>query len=773
MSKKKKILPIIILILIFGILFLGGYTYKKYYQNYLNDIENLKVIEEEIKKQIPHEVMEELSINLNNFEEIIITVNSLNKSVITDSLKVIRPTYLEDDKVVTIEFTITFFPVDPIKNIIYQYLGNSYSFTVDVKVKKQEISKREILEKVASELYLPKITKSSFALPTTISYYEGLEIEWFSSNQDIMTNTGEVVNTGSLILTAILKYGNEQKEISYNLQVVSEFEEIIEVFEDFQNVTTSTTYNTEKTFSGFVATNGIVENEELKLRMPNNATVEYKNVIYNPQKFSFTYQALTSSAFTKDVYIIVMISNDKGLTWTEKEKIKVADNNNHFYEVDLSNYKSINLKITTYANYATMYLVIDNIKITRSINEEDVKNELGKILPKYLDSSILLPFTTPYGGKVSWQSSNETILTNDGYLKEVNTDATIILTATIYGIIEEFTATFEVKILSENFKLPVYIYFLDLGKYGDSDTGEAFYFKIGTIDILVDSGDNYDSTRKSLSEVIEKNSEDKVIDYVIATHPDSDHIGSMKYIFDTYDVLNVIYFEGSHTTNVYKNFITAINNENLVSECTILKAINNEGACKREIELVKDVKIRFIDTESYTNSEPNARSIVFTFEAYGTKILFPGDADKVENKYLNKVGNVNILKIVHHGSRYGTSTELLKAIDPEYVIITNGNYFGNKHGHPTYEAINRIYAYDNKINIYATVGGDSKECSLSTSYECTHQDRFVDRNGTITLTITKDGFTFTSEYKNPILELSKTNFWITHPKKEYEHLFSN
>lgn len=771
-GKSKKLNVLLIIIAFLLILGIGGYAYINYNDEYLNSRNELINIENEIKASIPKEVTANLDFNFFSEESVYnVKVLSNNQNVINNTGIVVRPKHNEVDTEVTLTFVVEVRPADFLKSIYYSLLGNTHSFSVTVTVKKLELTNLDILEEIGKQLYIPKITKANLTLPTTIPHYDGLSIEWQSSNSQILTNAGEIVNVGSVTLEAKLTLGNDEKYISFSLEVVSELPNIIEVSEDFSGYANGSTYVDDKEFNGFIAKQSRFEDGKLRLRVNEHASITYTKKIVNPLKLHFKYQAITSSNFSSDVLINIMISENNGASYTLANQIKITDNNLHNYVLDLSSYGEIFLKIETTTTYSTMFIHIDDIVIERALGKEDIRKELLGILPKYFDSSYILPFATPYGGSITWTSSDEDTFSSDGLHKLQDGEQKITLTANITGVFKPFNLDFEISVIGKNYMIPVDVFFIDLGKYGEADTGESFYFKIGEIDILVDSGDNYNATKQAISEVIDANSNDKIIDYVIATHPDSDHIGSMKYVFDTYDVLNVVYFEGTHSTIIYQNFINAVKNENLVTECTILQSINNLGDCKKVVELAPGVKIEFIDTENYNASEPNDRSIVFVFEAYGTKILMTGDADgeSLEVKYMNKVGKVNILKMVHHGSREGTSTKLLQAIDPEYVIISNGNYFGNKHGHPTFEAINRIYGYKSSIKIYAIVGGDSLECTYTTSYKCTNQDRFVDRNGTIKLTIEKNSFRFTSEYNEAIIELSSTKFWKTHPKKQFEY----
>ena len=769
---KQRFITIILIVLGLGVLGLGGYSHIKFNDEYLESVENINEIKDFIASRIGTEVSSDLNLDFLYYgEEVEIDVKSSKPNIISNEGLVIRPSSKEGNQQVDLEFTIYLKPKDSLKNIYYTLRGNTHKFVINVNVIKAELTHLEILEEVSEQIYVPKVTKSNVGLIKEIPYYENLLITWESSNPSVITSDGNVLNTGSATLEAHLVLGVDEKYLSFDIEVVDEFSDVVEVEEDFSNVSGSESYIEPKEFSGFIAREARIENNALRFRVHTGAEIEYLKTIKNPTRLTLTYEAITSPAFTQDVLIKLMTSVDGGITWQESQIVNINNNEKTFYEFDLSTYDEVKVKLVTETAYATMYIYIDDLKIERKFNEEDVKQAMNVIMPKSVNSSHILPLSTPYGGIIKWQSSDEDVITNDGYVKLTDGKSNVTLTATITGVFAEFTLDFELTVLAGGETLPVEVFFIDVGKYGDADNGEAFYFKIGSIDILVDSGDNRVATRQVLSEVIDENSEDKVIDYVIATHPDADHIGSMKYVFDTYDILNVIYFEGTHTSNLYQTFVDSINNENLVSECTILQSINNQNGCKKVLELAPSVKIEFIDTENYTASDPNGRSIVFVLEAYETRLLMTGDADgaSLETKYMNKVGDVDILKMAHHGSRQGTNTSLLEAVDPEYVIITNGSYFGNRHGHPTHEAINRVYQYDSKIEIYAVVGGDSLECTYTTSYRCENQNRFVDRNGTIKLTITQMGFNFTSEYNDTMIELSSTNFWKTHPYREYQY----
>ena len=73
-------------------------------------------------------------------------------------------------------------------------------------------------------------------------------------------------------------------------------------------------------------------------------------------------------------------------------------------------------------------------------------------------------------------------------------------------------------------------------------------------------------------------------------------------------------------------------------------------------------------------------------------VLMTGDLDfSTEQKLVdgNKASDLkcDILKVSHHGSRYGSSEKLLDVVKPELAVIQVGK---NHYGHPSEEAIDRL-----------------------------------------------------------------------------------
>lgn len=309
-----------------------------------------------------------------------------------------------------------------------------------------------------------------------------------------------------------------------------------------------------------------------------------------------------------------------------------------------------------------------------------------------------------------------------------------------------FSTTYPYYIVDYSSLDEAYVYYIDIGDTGGK-AGEATLIKIGNIEILIDSGDDDSLSKAELLNFLETKIFDGTIEYVIATHPDSDHIGGMDVVYETYLVENTILYSTTNfdPTNLVIEF------ENIVElENTNVFYINDIVNTDPILELTEGFILKFYDTNYLTSSNKNASSIVFTFEAFNTRLLFNGDAESSQELiYAPLVGDVDIFKLGHHGSKNGTSTYLLETITPEVAIVSNGDYLGNQYNHPTFEAVSRIYQYSPDIQVYAVTGGNGS-----------NSDRSYQRNGDITITINIDGYEISSQYyNNNPLELRLTDYW--------------
>lgn len=80
----------------------------------------------------------------------------------------------------------------------------------------------------------------------------------------------------------------------------------------------------------------------------------------------------------------------------------------------------------------------------------------------------------------------------------------------------------------------------------------------------------------------------------------------------------------------------------------------------------------------------NNASVVFQLQYKNTKALFTGDAEWSSLKEMEDYGAAlrsHILKVGHHGSWNGTTASFLSKVQPEYAVISCGEF--NKFNHPS------------------------------------------------------------------------------------------
>ncbi|WP_336788466.1 ComEC/Rec2 family competence protein [Paenibacillus sp. MMO-177] len=218
------------------------------------------------------------------------------------------------------------------------------------------------------------------------------------------------------------------------------------------------------------------------------------------------------------------------------------------------------------------------------------------------------------------------------------------------------------------------VYFLDVGQ------GDATYIKTPNgDDILIDGGNNkYGDT---VVDDLKKLGVDD-IEIMISTHPDADHVGGMDTILSAFKVEAVYAPKVSHTTQTFKDFLTAVKNEKL----TIKEA-------KAGVTLpLKGITATFVGpTKEYAKSDLNDWSAVLRVVNGKNSFLFTGDAEqKSEADMISSKATLksDVLKVGHHGSDTSSSTAFIKAVAPKYAVISVGAK--NSYGHPTATTLNTL-----------------------------------------------------------------------------------
>ncbi|MEK9186720.1 MAG: MBL fold metallo-hydrolase [Patescibacteria group bacterium] len=223
------------------------------------------------------------------------------------------------------------------------------------------------------------------------------------------------------------------------------------------------------------------------------------------------------------------------------------------------------------------------------------------------------------------------------------------------------------------------LYFLNIGQ------GDASLIDLGKIEILMDGGKG----PQVLSELTKAlGPTDRYIDLVIATHPDFDHFGGLIDVLKTYKVGAVITNGRDGVAEAYADFI---------------KAAKESGA--KELVLKEGDKISYkksvLDILAPSPKDVNGKSsnnsgIVFLLKTGSVTALYTADIDFEKELELVRRYDIrsDILKVAHHGSKYSSSKEFLKEVQPKVSLISVGK---NNYGHPTSEALNRLASVNSLI----------------------------------------------------------------------------
>lgn len=283
--------------------------------------------------------------------------------------------------------------------------------------------------------------------------------------------------------------------------------------------------------------------------------------------------------------------------------------------------------------------------------------------------------------------------------------AAVLLLLDAYGIID----LPDIKNEPQIYDIPegsAQVHYIDVGQ-GDcslivSDDGSA---------MLIDSGESeYSGTVLGyLSDLGIKK-----LDYVLATHPHSDHMGGMADIISSdieigTFIMPKIPDDRIPTTRVYEKMLLALADKG----CKV-KAAENESVS------LGSGTLEFMTAE-YSGSNMNNYSVAVKFTFGKRAFLFSGDAEEEIEKELVDAHNdlsADVYKAGHHGSDTSSSMIWLSAIDPDYCVIECGK--GNSYGHPDSEAVERMRIFTDVIlrtdingNIVFTTDGDNIEYKTS------------------------------------------------------------
>lgn len=170
------------------------------------------------------------------------------------------------------------------------------------------------------------------------------------------------------------------------------------------------------------------------------------------------------------------------------------------------------------------------------------------------------------------------------------------------------------------------------------------------------------------------------LDVIVATHVDADHIGGLSGALNYASVGTAYCPETTGTTETFQSFVKYLAQRG--KQITVPTAGETFALGGAQIQILGPL---------HRAEDSNDNSIVLKVSFGATSFLFTGDAERAEEQDLLNSGvnlQSTVLKVGHHGSDTSTSYPFLRAVAPQYAVISVGA--GNIYGHPTEAVLSRL-----------------------------------------------------------------------------------
>lgn len=238
------------------------------------------------------------------------------------------------------------------------------------------------------------------------------------------------------------------------------------------------------------------------------------------------------------------------------------------------------------------------------------------------------------------------------------------------------------------------VHFIDVGQ------GDATLITCDGHSMLIDAGDYSKGT--AIQNYLQKQKVKK-LDYLILTHPDSDHIGGAPVIITKFEIDKVFVSNYEKDNKTYQKLIQSLDNKRL-------KYTTPEVGAKYSL----GTAVITILAPNGEYDKPNDASIALLIQNGENKFLFTGDAGEDAEQDILENGidlSADVYKAGHHGSRTSTSQKFFEAVNPSCAVISCGE--DNSYGHPHAETLNtfrmngvKVYRTDEDGTIIATSDGE-------------------------------------------------------------------
>ncbi len=208
------------------------------------------------------------------------------------------------------------------------------------------------------------------------------------------------------------------------------------------------------------------------------------------------------------------------------------------------------------------------------------------------------------------------------------------------------------------------------------------------VNILIDGGPSYSKEIDSSSAASSYLTQNGVnhIDFMIATHANSDHTGGLLSILNECEVDTLI---------IPPTFYSGSSGEMLLQKAAEKDVQIRILTTGNSISFSRDISITALLPDNHLSSNEisqNNGSLVIKLDCFNTSFLFTGDIEATAEHYMirllpEEVLDADVLKVPHHGSGFSSTEEFIKAVSPDFAVISSD---GQSFGHPSQEVLTRL-----------------------------------------------------------------------------------
>lgn len=248
----------------------------------------------------------------------------------------------------------------------------------------------------------------------------------------------------------------------------------------------------------------------------------------------------------------------------------------------------------------------------------------------------------------------------------------------------------------------LHVVFCDVGQ------GDAVFIRTSkNFDVLIDGGPD-----NKVIDCLQSHMPlwDRKIDYVFLTHPDADHLTGLIKVVKSYRIEQFV------TQNRTQNN-SLINKElkkHLVEKRIAVKNFSEgQDVVFPDQTIIKTLWPDKGNTNLIVKDKPNSGALIQKISFKAFDLLTTSDVDSDILNHLDDIYGVDILKVPHHGSKYGMDNLTLLNLNPLYAVISVGK---NNYGHPADNVLSllsgkniKVFRTDEKGDVEFATDGVSLE----------------------------------------------------------------